>query len=153
MKRDGWLSGRARRSHRRGHRFNPCTVHMSNIIAQYLEWHFIEQTKAVLQAWHNYLYFNLNYFSVPLLVKTFFSPWRRYSYSYGRGFDLKRYIDAWTFNAFSRVMGMILRTFLIVFALIIEFFVFLAGLLLFFFWLFLPIILIIMIIHGLQILL
>jgi len=123
---------------------------MSNIIAQYLEWHFVDQTKAILQAWQNYLYFNLNCFSVPLLLKTFASPWRRYRYSYGRTFDLKRYVDAFTFNAISRTIGMIMRTILIIFALIIEFFIFLAGLMFFFFWLFLPIILIIMIFYGLQ---
>lgn len=152
MKKDGWLSGRALHSHCRGHRFKSCTVHMSNIFAQYLEWHFIDQTKAILQAWHNYLYFNLNYFSVPLLLKTFASPFHRYRYSYGRGFDLKRYIDAFTMNAFSRAFGMMIRTVLIFFALIIELFIFLAGLLFFFLWLFLPIILIILILYGLQIL-
>jgi len=125
---------------------------MSNIIIQYLQWHFNDQTKAILRAWKNFLIFGLNYFSIPLLLRTFCSPWRRYKYFYPKGFDLRRYIVAFTFNAISRGIGMIMRTILIIIGIIAEFFIFLAGLLFVLIWLFLPVILIISFFYGLKIL-
>ena len=125
---------------------------MSNIIIQYLQWHFIDQAKAILMAWKNFLIFGLNYFSVPLLLRTFCSPWHKYRYFYPKGFDLKQYIDSFTFNAISRGMGMLMRTILIIIGIIAEFFIFLAGLLFVLIWLFLPIILIVLFFYGLKIL-
>lgn len=112
---------------------------MSNIILQYLQWHFVDQPRAILRAWKNFLLFNLNYWSVPSLLKTFFSYWRKYRYSYGRGFDIKGYLETFSFNAISRVMGAIMRSILIFFGIISEIFIFFAGIIVFAGWLALPI--------------
>ena len=109
-----------------------------SIIIQYLVWHFFDLPKEILKAWKNFLLFNLNYFSVFLLLKTFFSHWRKYQWSYGRGFDLKIYLETFFSNFVSRILGAIIRSFLIVIGLLVELFIFLAGLFVFVFWLFLP---------------
>ncbi len=125
---------------------------IQNIFFQYLEWHFIEMPRDILKAWKNYLKFNLNYWSLPLLIKTFFSHWRRYNFSYGRGLDLKRYLEAFHFNLISRVLGAIVRSFFIVIALLIEFFIVLLGLIIFLLWIFLPFILFLGLWEGFKIL-
>lgn len=109
-----------------------------NILIQYLTWHFLDSTKGLLSVWRNFLLFNLNYWSLPLLLKTFFSPWRRYQSSYGKGFNIGRFFEVFTFNTISRVMGAIMRTFLIIFGLLTEVAVVLAGAAAFLTWLFLP---------------
>jgi len=38
---------------------------MSNIIIQYLQWHFNDQAKAILRAWKNFLIFGLNFCGKP----------------------------------------------------------------------------------------
>jgi len=121
------------------------------IFWQFLEWYFVDQSLLILKAWKNYLRFNFEYFSIPLLLKTFFSPWRRYAWSYGRGFNFKRYLDALVSNAIFRVLGAVLRLFLIIIGTILEIAVFLAGMVIFIFWIFLPFIIISMFILGLQI--
>ncbi|KPJ56042.1 hypothetical protein AMJ49_05845 [Parcubacteria bacterium DG_74_2] len=123
---------------------------MSNIVFQYLQWHFNDQVKAILIAWKNFLSFGLNYFSIPLLLRTFCSPWRRYRYFYPKSFDFKKYIDTFTFNAISRGIGMVMRTILIIIGIIAEFFIFVAGLLFVLFWLFLPVILVILFFYGIK---
>lgn len=122
-----------------------------NIICLYLEWHFWDVPKAILAAWKNFLRFNLNYWSLPLLVRTLFSHWRRYRYSYGRGFDFKRYFEAFTFNMMSRGIGAIMRFFLITIGLISEIFVLLAGAIVFLGWLILPALLVLGLIFGFKI--
>ena len=109
-----------------------------SIIIQYLIWHFFDVPKEIVKAWKNYLVFNLRYFSIFLLLKTFFSHWRKYKWSYGRGLDLKRYFEAFFSNLISRTLGAIIRSFLILLSLIIEIFIFQAGIIVLLFWLGLP---------------
>ena len=109
-----------------------------DILIQWLSWHFFEAPASILKAWKNFLLFNLNYFSVPLLLKTYLSPWRKYTVSYSRGFDFARYAEALLSNAIFRILGAIIRTFLIVIGLIFEILILIAGTIVFFSWLFLP---------------
>lgn len=121
-----------------------------NLFSKWLIWHFFEVPKKILQGFWNFLVFNINYFSIPQLLRTFFSHWRRYRDFYGRGFDLKRY--AWVFasNTISRVLGVIIRTITILIALIVEFFIFLGGIFIFIIWLVLPLIVIYFFVFGIR---
>jgi hypothetical protein len=125
---------------------------MHNIFFLYLQWHFSDQARLILRAWHNCLKFNLNYWSLPLLFRTFFSHWHRYRYSYGRGFDFKRYFEVFSFNLISRVLGAITRACLILIGLLTEIFIFFAGVLLFLLWLLLPFLIITGIFYGFKLL-
>jgi len=121
-----------------------------NIFFQYLSWQFLDVPKNLLKAWGNFLKFNLNYFSVPLLLKTFFSPWRRYSWSRGRGFDLGKFFEALFSNLISRILGALMRTFLIVFGIIAEAFILVIGLIIILGWIFLPFLLVSGFILGIK---
>lgn len=112
------------------------------IFLLWIEWYFFDVPRAILRGWGNFLKFNLNYFSVPVLLKTFLSPWRRYSMSYGKRFDPGKFFEAFTFNMMSRGIGAVLRIFFIVIGVSIEIFIFLAGAITFLAWLISPIILI-----------
>lgn len=123
-----------------------------NIFFQYIIWQFLESPKNVLVGWKNFLKFGLNYFSLPLLLKTLFSPWRRYSWSYGRGFDIKRYLEVFFSNLISRILGAIVRIFLIISGILFEVFILFAGLIVFLAWLVLPFLLIFGLYYGFSIL-
>jgi len=122
-----------------------------NILILWLQWHFFDTLKEILKAWKNFLLFNLNYFSIPILLRTLFSPWRRYVWSYGRGFDIKRYLETAISNLISRGIGFIIRVFLILIGLIVEIFIFLGGAVVFVVWLFFPLLLIFGLIFGIKI--
>jgi len=115
-------------------------------------WQFFDTPKAILKAWKNFLLFNLNYFSLPVLLRTFFSHWRRYYYSYGRTFEIWKNIETFTFNMMSRIIGAILRAVFIIIGLFLEIFVILGGLIIFLGWLVLPFLLIFGLIFGLWLL-
>lgn len=122
-----------------------------NILFKYLSWQFFDQPKKILKAWGNSLKFGLNYFSISLLLKTFFSPWRRYHWVYPKGFNVGRYLEVWFSNLISRILGAILRFFLITIGLLASIFIIFAGLMVFLGWLFLPLLLIAGLIFGLKI--
>ena len=116
---------------------------MSNIFFQYLEWHFIDMPKVIFGAWKNFLKFNLAYFSISLLLKTFFSPWHHYRYSYGKGFDPKKYVEVFFSNIISRFIGAVMRTILIIVGIVLEVLIFFGGIIILVGWLIFPILLII----------
>lgn len=109
-----------------------------NIILMFFYWLFVESTARVARGWFFYLRFGLNLFSVPLLLRTFFSPWHRYWYGYPKNFDPAGLFYAIFGNAMSRVIGMILRTILIALGILFDAFVFIIGLAVLIFWITLP---------------
>jgi len=129
------------------------SLRLHNLLFQWLKWQFFDVPKLILNAWDNYLRFGLNYFSTPLLLKTLFSPWRRYKWSYPRGFDLWLYFEAIFSNLIFRTIGAIIRSILIVIGVFFEAIIFIAGFVVFLSWFLLPIFLILGIYHGLRLLL
>jgi len=122
-----------------------------NIILQYLIWQFFDVPRQLLLIWKNFFLFVLNYFSLPLLLRTFFSPWKKYKWSYGKGFDAKRYFEVLSSNLVSRILGAITRSFLIVVGLAVEIFVISLGLVIFFGWLLSPLLLVWGFFFGLKV--
>jgi len=121
-----------------------------NIFLKWLVWHFLEVPRQILINLKNFLRFNINYFSIPLLLQTFFSHWRRYRESYGRGFDPKHYAQVFVGNMISRILGAIVRTATIFIGLFFEIIIFFVGILFFIIWLILPLILLAGIYFGFK---
>ena len=117
---------------------------------QYISWHFYDVPGAIIRAWRDFIYFILNYFSVPALLKTFFSHWHRYFSSYGKGFNPKRFVETLVLNTMSRVIGMLFRTVFILLGVLAEAVVFILGLIALLLWLILPFLLIAGFIFGLK---
>ena len=122
-----------------------------NIILQYLIWQFFDVPRQILLIWKNFFLFVLNYFSLPLLLRTFFSPWKKYKWSSGKGFDAKRYFEVLFSNLVSRILGAITRSFLIILGLVVEILVIFLGLIIFFGWLLSPLLLICGFLFGLKV--
>jgi len=113
-----------------------------NIITLWLFWHFYEMPKFLLEVWKNYILFALNYFSLPLLLKSLFAPWRKYRWNYPQGFNIAEFFNTLISNSFSRLLGALMRIVLIVIGILFQIFVIFAGLILFLLWLLIPLIVI-----------
>lgn len=112
-----------------------------NIVWQYIEWHFYDQPRKILKTWKGFLLFNLEYFSVFLLIKTLFSPWRQYKSFNPRGFDIQKYLETLFSNLIFRVLGTIFRIPIILAGIFFEILILIIGFLIFLGWLFLPVLL------------
>ena len=121
-------------------------------MAQFFVWYFWDMPREILLAWRNYLVFNLEFFSVGLLLKTWFAPWHQYKWNYGRGFDLAVFLEVFFSNIITRILGAFMRTVLIIIGLIAEVFIFLIGLIIVVGWFVLPILLFLGFGFGLRLL-
>ncbi|MFC1789808.1 hypothetical protein ACFLYY_02430 [Patescibacteria group bacterium] len=109
-----------------------------NILLQWLSFYFFDAPKGILKAWRNFLLFNLNYFSIPILLKTLFSYWHRYRWYYPKGFNVGGYFSTLLSNAISRILGAMVRVFFIIIGILVEFFIIILGGLILLGWLILP---------------
>ncbi len=124
----------------------------TNIISLWISWYFKKMPSEISKGWKNLLAFNLEYFSIPLLFRTLFTPWRRTAWEYPRGFDIKIYLENFISNIFSRFLGALMRLFLILGGIISEILIFFLGAIIILSWLFLPVLLVIGFIVGLRLL-
>jgi len=122
------------------------------ILGMFFSWYYFDAPKSIIRIWRNFILFVLNYFSIGLLFKTLFSPWKRISESRGRGFDLMNFLSVLTLNIFSRFIGFLIRSVVIVFGLILEVMVIVFGFVFSVFWLLLPLFLIFTIFEGIRLL-
>lgn len=119
-----------------------------NIPVLYLYWHYFETPKEILRIWRNFIIFFYHYFSIGLLLKTIFAPWRRDITYYGRGFDIKLYAEIIAFNLVARGVGFFIRSLVIFAGIFVEILVFFAGILIFIAWLILPVLILIGLYYG-----
>ncbi len=117
-------------------------VKKENIIITWVVWRFWLTPKFLVGVWGNYISFGLDYFSIPLLLATLISPWRKFKWRYPRGFDVGQYANIFISNLFSRVVGMWCRLVLIMFGLLVLAFILIIGIVGILFWLAIPLLLI-----------
>ncbi len=115
-----------------------------NLIASWFMWHFYQMPQFLFLIWKNFISFSLDFFSIPLLIATLFSPWRRYKWRYPGRFDIKGFFETLISNIFSRVVGAICRLFLIIVGIPVIVFMVLAGFIVILFWIIMPLVLVVL---------
>ena len=126
--------------------------HMPVLFALYLKWHFIDAPRAIVRGWGNILWFNANYFSVGLLLKTLFAPWKGITWQKKRGFDIGDVFETVASNIISRTLGAVVRTPLILIGFTGSIGIFIAGVVLLLFWFLLPILIFVTFVYGFKLL-
>ena len=121
------------------------SVDRENIITSWLFWHFYEMPKFLLLVWGNYISFGSDFFSIPILIKTFLSPWRKYKWRYPKGFYVGEFFSTLISNVFSRIIGAIFRFVLIILGGLAQIFIFAIGSIIFLLWILIPLILVMLI--------
>ncbi len=116
----------------------------------FIKWQLFYSNILFLKTWFEFLKFGINAFSIPLLLKTFFSPWHRYMTSYPKGMDPIGALNSLFGNMMSRIIGMILRVIFILLGLVFEVFIFVVGLVLFLIWASMPILIFYLLFLGLT---
>ena len=122
------------------------------LFTDYFLWHYTRAFAGILTLWTNLMWFLIHFFSIPVLLKTLFSPLKRVKEEY-KGGNVEDYLGAFVVNVMTRVIGALIRIPIILIGLI-SMFVLCIGLFLFLtFWLVAPAALVFLFILGLAMIL
>lgn len=106
---------------------------------EFLIWHYSFGVNYYIESWKHQFAWIRHYFSLPLLIRTLFAPWKRMiMYDKKPGFDLDRFFQTLTFNMVSRVVGAMVRITLFFVGIILIVLTGIAGAFGFVFWLIFP---------------
>ncbi len=111
---------------------------LAGLPVHYLYWHYLLAWRDGWQIYRDLLWFVGHFFSINILIKTWFSPWRRLGETYRGNFDLGAWLAALIINLAMRLVGIIARTTLIVVGGLSWILILLFGLVVIIIWLLLP---------------
>lgn len=80
----------------------------SFVIVDYFRWHYTTAFRDVFIVWLNLVWFVMHFFSIPLLLRTLFAPWKRISEVYGRT-GLEDLMATLLVNTMTRIVGAVIR--------------------------------------------
>lgn len=115
----------------------------------YLKWHYGKALIFTFTFWKNILVFLFNFFSIKSLLGNFFTPWKRLADSYPKNFNLSAYFYTFLVNTIMRIVGIILRSIIILVGLTCCIIYIILLPLSMIFWLALPVIIIFLVVYGL----
>lgn len=122
---------------------------LTTVLHHYLLWHY---TAAFGEIWHifkNFVWFTVHFFSLPQLLRSLFAPWKRITEDRGNSLSFEDMASFVVVNLFSRLVGMILRSTLILSGLFSLLILFVLGIATYLFWLLAPACLIVSLYFGL----
>ncbi len=125
----------------------------STIVHHYLLWHYTSAFGEILHLFKNFAWFITHFFSLPELVRTFFSPWKRMTEEKSGHFNLEEFAAYLIINFFSRLIGMGMRSVVLFIGLTALVLLCSLTITLYIFWIFAPAILIASIYFGFAFLL
>jgi hypothetical protein len=114
-------------------------IKRKNIILSWLSWHYVVAMKELLIMCKDFFLFTSYYFSIPFLLRTLFYPWRKQKIYREKGFNIASFFDALLFNAFSRFMGALIRTVVILIGVVAQIITVFVSFLIILFWILLPV--------------
>ncbi|MCD5382394.1 MAG: hypothetical protein LR017_03755 [Candidatus Pacebacteria bacterium] len=79
------------------------------ILPGYLAWHYTRAFGDITRVWINFLWFTEHFFSIRLLLRTLFAPWRRIVEERTKRFDIEDILGTIVVNVFSRFLGALVR--------------------------------------------
>ena len=112
-----------------------------SIAHDYFLWHYSRAFKELFHVWLNFLWFTIHFFSIPQLLASWFSPFKRITEERQRAFSFEDIAGYIIINLLSRVVGAIMRSIIIVFGLAVLTGVILTGFLVQLIWVFVPMLL------------
>lgn len=118
------------------------------ILPTYILWHYTKAPICILSLIIRLSRSIIHFFSIPTLLKTLFSPWRKLSEDYTGRFDIVEILTSFTVNITMRIFGAFFRITVIILALCLVIFFITLGLLFFIYWLVMPIAIILLLING-----
>lgn len=112
------------------------------ILPYYLRWHYSQALIDLKNLWKNFVVFFYEFFSIPTLLLTLFSPWHRMQDSYSKQITFEGTVGTLIVNTLMRFVGAFVRFIFISLGLLMVVVTIILGFFIFAIWLILPFVLI-----------
>ena len=120
-------------------------------LREYLLWHYGKALSDLFELCKNFFRFGYNFFSIPLLVDTWFSPLFRMKEEFDRDFTHFEARGAAILGNFVlRIAGFILRTIVITIGLLFEAITLVCSLCAFLIWILFPVVVVFLLIEAIR---
>ncbi|KKS30704.1 MAG: hypothetical protein UV60_C0005G0006 [Parcubacteria group bacterium GW2011_GWA2_43_11] len=116
----------------------------------YIRWHYSQGIVDLIGVVRNFIWFFYTFFSIPLLLKTLFQPFERLGERYSKGFDPGAWAQVFVVNSLMRVVGALLRLFLVLIGIIFIILTIVVGVLFLVAWILAPLLLFFLVTYGLK---
>ncbi|HEY4479332.1 MAG TPA: hypothetical protein VI981_03180 [Candidatus Paceibacterota bacterium] len=123
-------------------------MHIALIGGSYMYWHYVLAWKSIWAIWKNIAWFLTHFFSLRLLTRTFFTPWKRMQEERKRGFSAADFFSSILVNTILRLVGMAARAAVLLVGLVALIVHAVIGIVVFAAWLFVPFVLLAGFIKG-----
>jgi len=120
------------------------------LIPEYLMWHYTAALRLCLNIITNFIWFAYHFFSVPILLKSFFSPLKKIDETYRSSFRHTLPFETIIEDLISRIVGLIFRALVIFFGVSLCAVIALVGVVIFTAWVLLPFFVFALIIEGVR---
>ena len=122
-----------------------------SIAKNYLVWHYSMAMSDLMHIWWNYLWFINHLFSVPDVMKSWIAPFKRLQEEKTNVLmHPEEFFSGLFVNLMMRIVGFILRTAIIVVAMISFLTVIIGGVMFVILWTVLPVLVVSFVVNGIQ---
>jgi len=123
------------------------------VVVHYLIWHYTRALVEFSHIYKNIIAFVYNFFSVPILIRSYFAPWRRMGEAYPKNvLNFAELGSVLAVNLIMRLVGVVMRTVMIIVGLVVTVVAIIFYPVLLILWLLLPFIITVLILLGLGLL-
>jgi hypothetical protein len=120
------------------------------ILHHYLIWHYAQGFVQFLSVWKNLLWFIIRFFSLPELIRSWVSPWKRITEQRTKAWDIEDFFGSIIINILSRIIGFIMRTMVIAIGLVMLLLMLVGGAIAYLAWIVAPALVVFLIILGVS---
>lgn len=125
---------------------------MFQLTFSYIVWHYSKAYVEIALLTRHFITFFYHLFSIQVLLRTLFSPWKMLGERYKGGMHFGENLGIFALNSVMRVVGFFMRLIIIFFGLLVIVFTLLLSALVFIFWTLLPIVIFFLFVLGLRLL-
>lgn len=125
---------------------------MAQLAFYYFSWHYSDGVRDYLRIWSNFIWFVWHFFSFELLGKTLFMPFQRIEEAKAPGFHPDKMAEAVMVNLLMRILGFVIRLFILGVGAVILMITCVSGALFFVVWLSAPLCVLLLMVTGLLLL-
>ncbi len=114
-------------------------MRFATVFGHYFIWHYGQAIRDLTRIYRNLIAFTFNFFSVTVLVNSYLAPWRRMGEDYpNKGVEIFDYFSVFLVNIIMRIVGIFMRTAVIVLGMLATLLVIVSYPLVLLIWIVLP---------------